>query len=280
MSTRESVLTDRRTPGTAGDVLRQVAVISAFCFMLIASLTGSGVFGGPSVDELQDGALSAEGSYLAPAGPAFSIWSVIYVGLAAYTIWQALPSQRANPRQRSLGWLIAGSMVLNGLWLVIARFGSLVGTVLAIVGLLIVLAIWFQRAVVTRSDGWLDALLIDGVSGLHFGWVTVATVANTAAWLTAIAPPEWELAADVWGIVMLVLVGIIALGIAGAGGWRIAPALAIAWGLSWIAVGRLAGEPHSAPIGITAVIVAAVVLIVSLAGAAITRAADVRNAGA
>src|SRR5690606_6539520 len=116
-------------------------------------------------------------SYLAPAGPAFSIWSVIYVGLAAYTIWQALPSQRANPRQRALGWLIAGSMVLNGLWLVVARFGSLVGTVLAIVGLLIVLAIWFQRAVATPADGWLDALLIDGVSGLHFGWVTVATVA-------------------------------------------------------------------------------------------------------
>ncbi len=280
MSTRESVLTDRRTTGTAGDVLRQVAVISALCFMLIACVVNSGVFGGPSVDELQDGALSAESSYLAPAGPAFSIWSVIYVGLAAYTIWQALPSQRANPRQRSLGWLIAGSMVLNGLWLVIARFGSLVGTVLAIVGLLIVLAIWFQRAVATRTDGWLDALLIDGVSGLHFGWVTVATVANTAAWLTAIGPPEWELAADVWGIVMLVLVGIIALGIAGAGGWRIAPTLAIAWGLSWIAVGRLTGEPHSAAIGITAAIVAGVVLIVTFAGAAVTRAADVRNAGA
>lgn len=280
MSTRESVLSDRRTTSTAGDVLRQVAVISALCFMLIASLVNSGVLGGPSVDELQDGALSAEGSYLAPAGPAFSIWSAIYVGLAAYTIWQALPSQRASSRQRSLGWLIAGSMVLNGLWLVIARFGSLVGTVLAIVGLLIVLAIWFQRAVATRTDGWLDALLIDGVSGLHFGWVTVATVANTAAWLTAIGPPEWELAADVWGIVMLVLVGIIALGIAGAGGWRIAPALAVAWGLSWIAVGRLTGEPHSAAIGITAAIVAAVVLIVTLAGAAVTRAADVRNAGA
>jgi hypothetical protein len=280
MTMRESVLSDRRTTGTAGDVLRQVAVISALCFMLIASVVNSGVFGGPSVDELQDGALSAEGSYLAPAGPAFSIWSVIYVGLAAYTIWQALPSQRANPRQRALGWLIAGSMVLNGLWLVVARFGSLVGTVLAIVGLLIVLAIWFQRAVATPADGWLDALLIDGVSGLHFGWVTVATVANTAAWLTQIGPPEWELAADVWGIIVLALVGIIALGIAGAGGWRVAPALAIAWGLSWIAVGRLTGEPHSAPIGITAVIVAAVVLIVSLAGAAFMRAADVRNAGA
>ena len=35
---RESVLSDRRTTGTAGDVLRQVAVISALCFMLIASV--------------------------------------------------------------------------------------------------------------------------------------------------------------------------------------------------------------------------------------------------
>ena len=43
-------------------------------------------------------------------------------------------------------------------------------------------------------------------------------------------------------------------------------------------VGRLAGEPESTPIGVAAIVVAAVVLLVPLAGALLHRVADVRNA--
>ena len=69
------------------DLLRQIGVISAVCFMLIAALVGSGVFGGEDVDETQGGALDADSTVLAPDGPAFSIWSVIYVLMVAYAIW-------------------------------------------------------------------------------------------------------------------------------------------------------------------------------------------------
>src|SRR5687767_15963782 len=99
----------------AKDLARQIVVISAFCFMIIAAMVGTGLFGGTPVQDLQDGALDADGSYLAPARPAFSIWTAIYVGLFAYTVWQALPRQRGRSRQRSLGWIIAGTMVLKGL---------------------------------------------------------------------------------------------------------------------------------------------------------------------
>ena len=92
--------------------------------MIVAALVGTGFFGGTPVQDLQDGRLDADASYLAPAQQAFSIWSVIYVGLLAYTVWQALPRQRSRDRQRALGWLIAATMVLNGLWLVAAQFGA------------------------------------------------------------------------------------------------------------------------------------------------------------
>ena len=42
-------------------------------------------------------------------------------------------------------------------------------------------------------------------------------------------------------------------------------ALALAWGLSWLAVGRLSGEPANEAIGIAAIVVAAIVLLVPLA---------------
>ncbi|MEV7769298.1 tryptophan-rich sensory protein [Microbacterium sp. NPDC086615] len=250
-------------PWRGNDLARQIVVLSALSFMIIAAVIGAGAFGNTAVEDQQDGALSTNGSYLAPAGPAFSIWSVIYLGLIAYAIWQALPRQRTNPRQRALGWLIALTMALNGLWLVAARFGTLFLTVVVIVLLLAALGWTFRVAVLTREPrgGVVDSVLIDGVTGLHLGWVTLATVANTAAWLTTVAPSSWEKAADAIGIGVLVVVGLIGLAIAWKSAWRLTPTLALAWGLSWLAVERFGGEPRSTGIGVMAIIVAAFVLL-------------------
>jgi len=251
------------SPSRGVDLARQIVVLSTVSFMLIAAVIGAGAFGNSAVQDQQGGALDTDGSYLAPAGPAFSIWSVIYLGLIAYAIWQALPRQRANPRQRALGWLIALTMVLNGSWLIAARFGTLFSTVVVIVLLLAALGWAFRVAVRTRDprDGVVDAMLVDGVTGLHLGWVTLATVANVSAWLTTVVPPTWEDAAGAIGVTVLVVVGLIGLAIAWRSSWRIAPALALAWGLSWLAVERFTGEPRSTAIGVAAVIVAAVVLL-------------------
>ncbi len=252
---------------TGLDIARQISVISALGFTLVAVLVGVGGLGGTEVENSQGGQLSEQGSYLAPAGPAFSIWSVIYAGLLAYAVWQALPSQRASARQRAIGWWIALTIVLNGLWLVAAQFLTIEWTVIVIVLLLIALCITFRISVLTRTPraGFADALLIDGVTGLHLGWVTLATVANIAAWLTGIVPESWGDAASAWGLAVLAVVAVIGVGIAWASGWRIAPGLALAWGLSWLAVGRLSGEPANGAIGIAAIVVAAIVLLVPLA---------------
>ncbi|MFS0895095.1 TspO/MBR family protein [Microbacterium sp. 179-I 3D3 NHS] len=245
------------------DIARQAVVIAAASFMLIAAAFGAGAFGGESVDELQDGALSAQGSYLAPAGPAFSIWSLIYLGLLAHTVWQALPAQRADARQRAVGGWIAASLVLNGLWLVTARYLTLWLTVVVISLLLAVLA----RIVVLLgrmpAKNLVDRIVTDGANGLHFGWVTIATVANAAAWLTRIAPASWADQADVWAVAVLVVVLVIGVSTAWFTG-RIAPALATAWGLGWLAVGRISGEPQSTPTAVAAVVVAVLLVIAGI----------------
>ncbi|MCK3770716.1 hypothetical protein [Microbacterium aerolatum] len=159
-------------------------------------------------------------------------------------------------------------MVLNGLWLVVARFGPLWSTVLVIVLLLAVLARVIVLLGRAPARGWAERIVVDGTNGLHFGWVTIATVANTAAWLTATVPESWAEQADLWAI--LVLAAVLLIGVATA--WftvRIAPALATAWGLVWLAVGRLTDEPQSTPTAIAAIIVA--VVIVLAAGVAVMR---------
>lgn len=253
-------------------IARQSLIIAAASFMLIAAAVGAGAFGGASVDDLQDGALSAQGSYLAPDGPAFSIWSLIYIGLLAYTVWQALPAQRADARQQAVGGWIAASMVLNGLWLVTARFLTLWLTVIVIALLVAVLA----RVIVLLgrfpAKNLADRILTDGANGLHFGWVTIATVANTAAWFTQIAPADWEDQADVWAVAVLVVVAVIGVAAALVTG-RIAPALATAWGLVWLAVGRFTDAPESVPTGIAALVVAVVLVLVGVIGVVRGRAA-------
>lgn len=250
----------------ATDLARQIGVLSAAGFMLVAAMVGTGLFGGTPVQDLQNGALDVDGSYLAPARPAFSIWSVIYVGLILYAVWQALPGQRADRRQRALGGWIALTMVLNGLWLVAAQFATLPLTVLAIAVLLVVLCVTFRRLTVHRYEGWPSRILIDLVTGLHLGWVTVATVANVSAWLTRLAPESWAGAAWAWGIAVLIVVAAIGLGLGAAFGWRMGPALAIGWGATWLGVARLTGEPESTTIGVVAILVAVVVVGGTVAG--------------
>jgi hypothetical protein len=250
---------------TGQDIIRQSTVIASAVFMLIAAAVGGGAFGGESVSQLQDGALSAEGSYLAPAGPAFAIWSLIYLGLAAYTIWQALPGQRENSRQRAAGYWVAASMVVNGLWLVTARYLNLVLTVIVIAALLVVLARIIVLLGRRRAADALELTLFEAVMGLHFGWVTIATVANTGAWLTQTLPAGMTEQADAWGIAVLVVVAAIGA-LSALITRRLAPALATSWGLIWLAVGRFGGEPESTPIGVVAIIAAVVILVAGVIG--------------
>ena len=94
------------------DRLRQVGVTVAEVFCVVGTLVGVGVLG-TRVEESSGGALAADATLLAPAGPAFAIWTPIYLGLAAYTVWQWLPEQATDRRHRAIGWLAAASMVLN-----------------------------------------------------------------------------------------------------------------------------------------------------------------------
>ena len=121
------------------DRVRQVVVTVSEVACVLGTLVGVGVFGGAEVAQAGGGALSAEATLIAPATQAFSIWSVIYVGLAVYTVWQWLPAQAAAERHRRIGWLAAASMLLNAGWLLVVQAGWLWASVVVIIALVVVL---------------------------------------------------------------------------------------------------------------------------------------------
>ncbi|WP_313821295.1 tryptophan-rich sensory protein [Citricoccus sp.] len=266
---------DATAPRTSGLAVPLLVLISGIVATAGAFL-GSGVIGGTPVAEAAGGWLNEDSTPLAPASGAFRIWSVIYLGLLAYSVWQLLPAQRQSGRQRLLRpWAVA-AMLLNAAWIWVVQFGWLILSLVVIVALLAVLGRILMLLVRSGPEGRADALITDGTFGLYLGWVTIATVANTSAVLGSGGFDGFGLPVTVLSSVVLAVAAVIGVATAWRSG-RIAPALALAWGLAWITVGRLDGGLESTGTAVAAGIAAAVVLVAAVVVRA--RAARRMNAG-
>jgi hypothetical protein len=262
MSTAATRPASATAPPASADVVRQVVVVVGAVLAIVLAAFGSGAFGGTSVSGASGGALSADATPIAPATTAFSIWSVIYAGLVAYAVYQALPGQRAVDRHRRLGYWVAASMLLNAAWLFAAvQLGQVWLSVVVIVALLAVLVRIFLLVVRTPTRSRVDAVVTDGTMGLYLGWVSVATAANIAAALVESGFGGFGLPSGVWSTVVLAVAGLSGVAVAVAGRGRIAPMLSLVWGLAWVAVGRFSGQPLDVAAGVTALVAAVVVLV-------------------
>jgi hypothetical protein len=249
-------VTDHRTTSLAGPLL----VLASGIVATAGAFLGSGALGGTPIAEAAGGWLNADSTPLAPGTGAFRIWSLIYLGLLAYCVWQLLPEQRRAERHRVLRPWAAASMLLNAVWIWVVQLGWLVASLVVIVALLAVLGRILELLVRTGPQGRWDGAITDGTFGLYLGWVTIATVANTAAVLAAAGFDGFGLPVSVVSSVVLAVAAAIGVATAWRSGGRIAPALALGWGLAWITVGRLDGGLESTGTAVAAAIAAVVVL--------------------
>ncbi len=246
------------------DLARRVVVTASEVFCVVGTLFGVGVIG-TRVEESSGGALAADATLLAPDGPAFSIWSVIYAGLLAYTIWQWLPRNKTSERHRSVGWLVAASMILNAAWLLVTQVGAIWVSVVVILALAVVLGLLLMILHRHPAETTAEKVITDGTFGLYLGWVTAATCANiTAAGVSS----GWDLG-PVGNQVLAIVIIVVAIGLGVLFTFRFGPRLtvsaALAWGLAWIGVGRSTSDPQSTAVAAAAFIAAALVLAAWLA---------------
>ena len=250
--------------GTRRDTIRQCVVAVCLLLALAGDAVGSGAFGGTPIQNAAGGALSSTATVVAPAVPAFSIWAVIYLGLIGYTVVQFLPSRKTEPKHRALGYPMAASLLLNAGWILSVQAGLL--TLSVIVILLLLASLAWALAIIARNTATtvLDVVLVDGTAGLYLGWVCVATAANITAGLKAAGFTGRGLPPQAWGCIVLAVAGVVGIGVAWYGRGRFAPAASLIWGISWIAVARSSGEPRSLSVTVTAAIVAAVIIVVTI----------------
>lgn len=149
--------------------------------------------------------------YFVPAAYVFSIWGLIYVGLIAFTIYQALPSQRDNPRLQGIrGWFILSNLA-NAAWIFLWHYLLFPLTLLAMGTLLVSLIVIYLRlrpgrAAAPPRERW----RVDIPFSIYLDWITVATIANVSDVLDWVGWNGFGLSEAVWMVIMLAVVSGIA----------------------------------------------------------------------
>jgi translocator protein len=194
------------------DLRRQLVTVGAYA--LTVGINGAAVaipLGGMTTGEISD-------MFPVPVVPAsyvFSIWSVIYLLLLGFTVYQALPRHRSDPVLRRLGYLPALTGISNAAWVLLWQYRVFALTVPVMLVLLVTLIVIYLRLREPRDvtapagRGWLVVLPFS----VYLGWITVATIANVTQMLYWAGFRGEPLDASVWAVAILVVGLVIAAAI-------------------------------------------------------------------
>ena len=225
------------------DKVRQIAVIFSIVLMIVVNVLANAL----PLNGQNTGAISDRFDvYFTPAGYVFSICGLIYIGLIAYAVYQALPAQRENPRLRRIGWLVVIGSLANTVWIFLWHYEVFPLTIIAMLLLLVTLIITYVTLGVNRIKvSTAERFAVHVPFSIYLGWITVATVANAAALLDYIKWNAWGISEVMWMWIILAAV----LVIAGAMNFirrDIAYTLVILWAVAGI------GLKHAAVPGVAA----------------------------
>jgi hypothetical protein len=234
------------------DRLKASLVIAATIGVIVFNwLAATGVLGGVDTGAISD----KYPTRITPAGYAFSIWSLIYLGLIAFSIYQILP--RNLERFRSIRTIYILSCAANCAWLYFWHQESLIVCLAVIFILLASLA--FINIKLQNTETYGEYWFARAPFGLYFGWVTVATILNATIALVYSNVRFSDSATNLTGAALILVAA--ALGVIVR--WRMRNyfyPLAIAWALTAIAV-KQSGQTlivTAAAVGVIACLLAAI----------------------
>lgn len=233
------------------DIVRRVLVTVVVLGALAGTAWAAGFFGGTQIWTAE--LLRPDLSLLSPNRYALYIWALIGLGLIGYVVHQWLPAESNSPRHRRLGWVVMAAVLLNFTLALMITSGLYVES-LIVHGLMLVLLLfslrWLNRWPAATS---LEGSLVDVPLGLFLGWTGFTALSHTAGALS-LNGFSWLWDDDFrWALVGLGIVVVMGSVVCSTDRGRIAVALAVVWGIGWVVVERVVGQPQSLLIaGITA----------------------------
>jgi len=192
-----------------------------------------------------------------PAGLTFSIWGVIYLFLALFTIYQARGLGKKDSSADYLDqisyWFFIGS-VANMVWIFLWHWEVIPATLVFMLVLFVsLLMIYLRLGIGVKSVDKKTKWLVHVPFSIYIGWITVATIANVTAVLVDAGVPDADAGAVVWTIlVILVGAGITIANLLTRG--DTAYALVVIWAYLGIVIKRIATVPEQPVIVIVTII--------------------------
>ena len=186
-----------------------VLPVVALVMIVINSIAGASGINGIRTGDLSD----QYPNFFVPAGYVFSIWGIIYIGLIAYLIWQALPKQIDNPRLQAIAPLFVLSCLANIAWLLSFHNYQFALAMLMMVVLLVLLIACYLRlgtgvTPASASETWFARVPFS----IYLGWITVATVANATQWFVSMGIHDLlGIPEPYWASIMIVIASVIGL---------------------------------------------------------------------
>lgn len=179
--------------------------------ILMSYLSNAGIFNGETMATVS----AKYPNLFTPAGYAFSIWGLIYLGLGAFVLYYSSFDKSLEAKGNTvtkIGWWFVISCICNSLWVVTWMYGYLFLSVPVMIGLLISL---FKIIGNTKEEFERNNLKTNLFLKLPFsiyaGWISVALIANTAAFLTKIQWNGFGISETAWTIIMISIAGLLHL---------------------------------------------------------------------
>jgi benzodiazapine receptor len=140
-----------------------------------------------------------------PAGYVFAIWGVIYLGLIAFAIYQALPSQRENKTLDAIAPAYWMASIANAVWIVLWHYEYFTLTIFVMAVLLLSLISIYRRLRAEAAPSAGFRVTTQLTFSIYLGWISVATIANASQLLYFLNWNAFGLSAELWAVIMLVV---------------------------------------------------------------------------
>ena len=238
-------------------ILKPANIVFYILTIVVNSLAGgTTLIGGKLTAAVSD----SNPTLITPAGYVFSIWSIIYILLGAFVIYQALPSRSNRGFTERIGWLFVLSSIVNIVWIFFWQFEYLaVSVVLIFLLLASLIGIYVRLGIGKSKVGLADRLFVHLPFSVYLGWITVASIANVA---TALVSLNWDgggISPEIWAI-LVVGVALVITALMLIIRKDIAYSLVIIWALVGIAVKQSGNQTIVMLAEISAVIVAVMLI--------------------
>lgn len=149
------------------------------------------------------------GNLFTPASYAFSIWGIIFLMLIAYSAYQlysAFTNHKSSENIVKTGWWFTLANVCNASWVVAFTYDQILLSVGIMIGILVSLLCIIVKTNMARQATSLSHRFFQQMPiSLYAGWISVATIANFAAYFASIDFMGSELTQIIWTIALITI---------------------------------------------------------------------------